>query len=155
MGSQSRLVENRASGKCGHASTVVGANGREAHISFLTTRCGELGVPLFGTVAVGGYTRRMLLTLPLLLLLIADTGQSEGAVVSPNGGSVNGTVTNEEGKAVAGATVYAFPLYGGMAYKVPRAETNETGHFAIHGLQWGLYSMSAKKEEDDFGACEN
>ena len=90
----------------------------------------------------------MLLT--LLILLVASTAQSDDTVITPESGTVNGVVTNEEGVVVAGATAYAHPLDRPIAGRVPHAETNATGHFAIHELPWGLYSISATKEQDDY-----
>ena len=107
-----------------------------------------MGVLNFGAVEAVGYTDRMLPT--VLVLLVAVMGQSDGRVVPSDLGSVNGTVTNEEGKAVAGATVYANPIDRPIIGIVPHSETDATGHFAIHGLPWGRYGISAKKEEDGY-----
>ncbi len=67
-----------------------------------------------------------------------------------NNGLIDGTVVNEEGQAVKGATVTAFPTDRGIAGKLPHAYTDETGHFAIDGLWWGEYGVSGMKEDGDY-----
>jgi hypothetical protein len=65
-------------------------------------------------------------------------------------GLIEGTVIDEKGKPVRRATVYAQPTDRGMAMKVPCADTDETGHFAIHHLWWGEFGVFAKKEDEDY-----
>jgi len=63
-------------------------------------------------------------------------------------GSIEGTVIGERGNTVAGAWVSASgtkPLGG----RIPGARTDDTGHFAIHSLDWDEYGLQACKEEDD------
>lgn len=67
-----------------------------------------------------------------------------------NTGLIDGTVVNEEGNPVKGATVTAFPTDRGFAGKLPHADTDETGHFAIHGLWWGEYAVSGMNEDEDY-----
>jgi hypothetical protein len=67
-----------------------------------------------------------------------------------NKGLIDGTVVNEEGKAVKGATVTGFPTDRGISGKVPHAYTVETGHFAIRDLWWGEYAVSGMKEDEDY-----
>jgi hypothetical protein len=67
-------------------------------------------------------------------------------------GSVNGTVTDEEGRAVAGATVYADPMDAVMIGIVPQNQTDAAGRFAIGRLLWGRYRISAAKEEESYPA---
>lgn len=71
-------------------------------------------------------------------------------VYSPPAGSVNGTVTNEEGKIVVGATVVAEPADRPIQGVAPTGMTQATGHFAIHNLRWGVYAMSASKVDEGY-----
>jgi hypothetical protein len=66
-------------------------------------------------------------------------------------GSIEGTVTDGQGRIVAGAWVSALgtrPLGG----RVPEARTDNKGHFAIHSLEWDEYGLRACKE-DDYVPC--
>jgi hypothetical protein len=65
-----------------------------------------------------------------------------------NMGSIEGTVIDERGNTVTGAWVSALgtrPLGG----RIPGARTDDTGHFAIHSLEWDEYGLQACKEDDD------
>lgn len=84
----------------------------------------------------------------ILVLLTAAFVLSVAA--ERNTGLIDGTVVNEEGQAVKGATVTAFPTDRGISGIVPHADTDETGHFAIHGLWWGEYAVSGMKEDEDY-----
>jgi hypothetical protein len=60
-------------------------------------------------------------------------------------------VVNEHGQPVEKATVYAHIIdnrpYTGL---IPQTETDQTGHFAFQGLDWGQYAVFGKKEEEDY-----
>src|ERR1700687_4276204 len=62
-------------------------------------------------------------------------------------GLIDGTVIYEDGKPVKGATAYAHPTDRGMVAKIPQAETDETGYFAIRHLWLGKFAVTAKKED--------
>jgi hypothetical protein len=53
-------------------------------------------------------------------------------------------------KGTQSATVFAFPMEGLMAGKVPSADTDEMGRFQIHRLWFGKYAVSAKKEDEGY-----
>jgi hypothetical protein len=80
----------------------------------------------------------------------ASTGQSNGAPNPPDRGSVNGTVTYEEGSIVMRATVYASPTDRPTVGIVPQSQTDSAGRFEIHRLSWGRYFVSAAKEDEAY-----
>ena len=43
-------------------------------------------------------------------LIVVAIGAMSNLIAHPDTGTVNGMVTNEDGKTVAGATVYAYPI---------------------------------------------
>ena len=65
-------------------------------------------------------------------------------------GSIEGTVTHEDGTPVRGATAYATPGDRGIAGILPHAETDENGHFVIRRLWLGKFMVSAKKEDEGY-----
>lgn len=67
-------------------------------------------------------------------------------------GLIAGTVTYEDGKPVKGATVDATPLGRPMIAITPHADTDASGHFAIHiPRSWfGKFAVTAKKETEDY-----
>ena len=65
-------------------------------------------------------------------------------------GSVDGTVITQEGRLVAGATVYASSPDRPIGGIVPHKETDASGHFAFHGLRWGHYYIYAGKEAEGY-----
>src|SRR5437879_2084936 len=67
-----------------------------------------------------------------------------------NTGSIEGTVINEAGEPVKGATAFAHPMDRPMVGIVPQAVTDETGHFVIRNLQWGKWSVSGAKENEKY-----
>lgn len=78
---------------------------------------------------------------------VVDTGfQVNGevvldVVVSAKGGSIEGTVVDDKGQGVAGATVVTLPSSGKMGrmdlYESDQADAN--GHFLLRGLKPGTY----------------
>jgi hypothetical protein len=88
--------------------------------------------------------------LALIVLFLSAVGGIH-APSQVNRGSIGGIVVNKRGQFVEKATVYADVL-GNRPYigLIPQGETDETGHFAIQGLEWGQYAVSAKKEEEDY-----
>jgi hypothetical protein len=91
-----------------------------------------------------------------LLVLVASawaqqpgTGQTDSA---PDGyrGSVSGTVTDEDGRIVVGATAYAHPNDRPMVGIVPQSQTDPTGRFEIRRLSWGRYFVSAAKKDEAY-----
>jgi len=65
-------------------------------------------------------------------------------------GSIDGTVTDEDGKPVKGATVTSMPLGVPLATLIPQAETDEKGYFSIHHLWLVRYAIGAKKEDEGY-----
>lgn len=65
-------------------------------------------------------------------------------------GSIAGTVVDECGKSVQGATVYADPMDRPMAGIIPHATTDRSGSFTISMLDYGRYSVSAAKPDEGY-----
>ena len=68
----------------------------------------------------------------------------------PPSGTVDGTVIDEEGKPVAGATVSAYVADRPFQGVAPHRQTDATGHFAISGLSWGEYRVAAAKVDEGY-----
>jgi carboxypeptidase family protein len=87
-----------------------------------------------------------------MLLVVAGTtalgAQTIASTTAPAGtGSVRGVVLDEDGKPVAGATVFA----AGTAYK-PSAVSNDEGQFLLQGLAPGNWGLLAYKKSDGYPA---
>ena len=65
-------------------------------------------------------------------------------------GSISGTVVDEGGTFVQGATVYAHPMDRPMAAIIPHATTDGSGSFTISMLDYGRYSVSAAKPDEGY-----
>ncbi len=101
----------------------------------------------------------MTFSVPATLLLVVasawaqqsstSTGQSDNAPDEYKG-TVNGTVTYEDGKIVVGATVYANPSGIIMVNVAPHSQTDMNGHFEIRQLSWGRYFISAAKKDEGY-----
>jgi hypothetical protein len=65
-------------------------------------------------------------------------------------GSIAGTVVDEGGESVQGATVYAHPMDRPMAGIIPHATTDGSGSFNISMLDYGRYSVSAAKPDEGY-----
>ncbi len=73
-------------------------------------------------------------------------------VAVPSGGSVRGRFTDEDGKAIPGATVLAYgPLGDGRAHVERRAVTNTAGMFAHDELEPGAYLLTGRAGDDHGG----
>jgi len=70
--------------------------------------------------------------------------------VGQDDGSVHGTVVDDSGMPVKGATVYAHPLDRPMAGIVPHDISDENGSFTISKLDYGRYSVSAAKPDEGY-----
>jgi len=85
---------------------------------------------------------------------VADTGFAAGpgtvldVVVSAKGAGIEGTVVDEAGKPVAGATVVTVPSSGKLgrpdAYQV--GATDEKGHFVLRGMNPGEFQVLALEQ---------
>ena len=64
--------------------------------------------------------------------------------------SVHGTVADDRGIPVKGATVYAPPLDRPMAGIIPHDISDENGSFSISKLDYGRYSVSAAKPDEGY-----
>lgn len=65
-------------------------------------------------------------------------------------GSVYGTVVDDSGTPVKGATVYAQPLDRPMAGIIPHDISDRNGSFTISKLDYGRYSVSAAKPDEGY-----
>ena len=65
-------------------------------------------------------------------------------------GSIHGTVLDEGGTPVKGATVYAHPLDRPSASIVPQVISGEDGSYSISKLDCGRYSLSAAKTDEGY-----
>ena len=83
-------------------------------------------------------------------LIVAAIGAMSNLVAHPDTGTVNGMVTNEDGKTIAGATVYAYPIDRPIVGIIPHNITDASGHFEIKGLSWGLYAVSGAKADEGY-----
>src|ERR1017187_5386828 len=83
-------------------------------------------------------------------LIVVAIGAMSNLIAHPDTGTVNGMVTNEDGKTVAGATVYAYPIDRPIVGIIPHNITDASGHFEIKGLSWGLYAVSGAKADEGY-----
>jgi hypothetical protein len=82
------------------------------------------------------------LILPIFLLVGVSFGQGYG--------SIEGTVTDEGGMAVSGATVYAFSIGRPTAAAIPTTETDPEGHYIFKRLDYGRYAVAAGKPAEGY-----
>jgi hypothetical protein len=82
------------------------------------------------------------LILPIFLLAAVSFGQGYG--------SIAGTVTDEGGMAISGATVYAFSIGRPTASAIPTAETDAGGHYIFKRLDYGRYAVAPAKPADGY-----
>jgi hypothetical protein len=80
--------------------------------------------------------------LPIFLLAGVSFGQGYG--------SIEGTVTDEGGMAISGATVYAFSVGRPTASAIPTAETDAGGHYIFKRLDYGRYAVAPAKPADGY-----
>src|SRR5208282_188051 len=80
----------------------------------------------------------------------AQVAQAQTA--PPSTGEIKGTVTDQDGSPISGATVYAIPQ--GLAFHdiTPRSvKTDSNGRFDFHGgLQLEAYKIYSQKEADSY-----
>ncbi len=82
------------------------------------------------------------LILPIFLLAGISFGQGYG--------SIAGTVTDEGGMAISGATVYGFSIGRPMASAIPTVETDAEGHYIFKRLDYGRYALAPAKPADGY-----
>jgi hypothetical protein len=89
-----------------------------------------------------------------LILLMQQSGLNKP---KDDRGLIDGIVTYQDRKPVKGATVYAVPVGRPMGAKIPYAETDDTGYYAIHiPRSWfGKFAVAAKKEAENFPDMSN
>ena len=82
---------------------------------------------------------------PVFALLVYAQGNDRGT------GTIHGTITDEIGKPIAQALVNADPVNNKIRATALRyVETDEEGHFTIDRLEWGLYRLFTKKEQEGY-----
>src|ERR1039458_7212688 len=125
---------------------------RESHLS-----CeGHTHNPFYVSSSIRFNSRRNCGTIPLetlcmcRFLIVAAIGAMSNLVAHPDTGTVNGMVTNEDGKTVAGATVYAYPIDRTIMGIIPPNITTPDRHFEIKCLSWGLYAVSGAKADEGY-----
>ena len=82
------------------------------------------------------------LILPIFLLAGISFAQGYG--------SIEGTVTDEGGIVISGATVYAFSIGRPTAAAIPTAETDAEGHYIFKRLDYGRYAVAPAKPADGY-----
>jgi len=82
------------------------------------------------------------LIVPIFLLTGLSFGQGYG--------SIEGTVTDEEGMVISSATVYAMHIGRPTAAKIPTAETDVEGHYIFKRLSYGRYALAPAKPADGY-----
>jgi len=84
----------------------------------------------------------------LVASLLAHSQTKDGALA----GRIKGTVTDQNGNPVLGATVYAVPQFSTFESLVsPTVKTDASGEFDFHrGLQLGTYKVYARKDADAY-----
>lgn len=75
--------------------------------------------------------------LPIFLLAGVSFGQGYG--------SIEGTLTDDGGMAISGATVYAMRIGRPTASALPTAETDAEGHYVFKRLDYGRYTVAPAK----------
>ena len=80
--------------------------------------------------------------LPIFLLAGVSFGQGYG--------SIEGTLTEEGGMAISGATVYAMRIGRPRASAIPTAETDAEGHYIFKRLDYGRYAVAPAKPADGY-----
>lgn len=83
---------------------------------------------------------RVILT--VLLLVGLSFGQGYG--------SIEGTLTDEGGMAISGATVYAMRIGRPTASAIPTAGTDAEGHYIFKRLGYGHYAVAPAKPADGY-----
>jgi len=82
------------------------------------------------------------LILPIFLFAGVSFGQGYG--------SIKGTLTDEGGMAISGATVYAMGIGRPMGSAIPTAETDAEGYYIFKRLDYGRYAVAPAKPPDGY-----
>jgi Carboxypeptidase regulatory-like domain len=94
--------------------------------------------------------------IPILLRFVAWMGCLGIVTVASSAqqnGTIAGTVLDRNGSAISHAKVtaqYVCLTACVMATALPQTQTDEQGHYELKRLQYGRYSVSAEKPEDDY-----
>jgi Carboxypeptidase regulatory-like domain len=72
-------------------------------------------------------------------------------IVSPSGPSILGTVLDDKSQPVGNATVVAVPdaAHQGQLDRYQQAMSDQHGHFTLHGLNPGSYTVFAWEHVED------
>ncbi len=79
---------------------------------------------------------------PIFLLAGVSFGQRYG--------SIEGTLTDQGGTAISGATVYAMRIGRPTASAIPTAEMDAEGHYIFKRLDYGRYAVAPAKPADGY-----
>jgi hypothetical protein len=79
-------------------------------------------------------------------LLLAPIGYCQSGE-----GTITGTVVNEQGDPVSGATIWCSVMQGTQSNSVSSGKTDATGKFQLEHLPWDTYTISATKHADGYG----
>src|SRR5215469_9910791 len=109
----------------------------------LSARLSKNGVLLQLVIPPGSWLMLLnRLILPIFLLGGVSFGQGYG--------SIEGTVTDEDGTVISGATVYAFTIGRPTAAAIPNAQTDAAGRYIFKRLDYGRYSVVPAKPADNY-----
>src|SRR5207245_8943420 len=106
------------------------------------------------TGACGDYFLKSLVVgernIPDAALTVSSTPLSLELIVSPNGGSIEGTAVDEKNQTVANAVVVAIPesRYRNRPDRYHKAVTDQHGRFNLRGLNPATYTLIAWDEWD-------
>lgn len=85
------------------------------------------------------------------LIVPGGAAFSMNVIVSPSGPSILGTVLDDKNQPVGNATVVAVPdaAHQGQLDRYQQAMTDQHGHFTLHGLNPGSYTVFAWEHVED------
>lgn len=85
-------------------------------------------------------------------LLSVSAAVAQNRAVSPNVGTIYGTVTAQDGLPAKGLILNAWPLGGMLAMALPWTKTNDKGGFRFEHLPLGKYTVYAQDKEEGYSS---